>query len=85
MDSGKAKFFILSDETQQTIFKDKIEILLSEKKEIIKYIDKMKNSRIINLANVYRNDNKEFIKKCKHIRHINFRKINDKIRSYNGQ
>ena len=86
MDSGKAKFFILSDETQQTIFKDKIEILLSEKKEIIKYIDKMKNSRIINLANVYRNDNKEFVKKLKYIRHANYRITKDKMEfNYNGQ
>ena len=89
MDSGIAKFFILSDETQQIIFKDNIEVLISEKKEIIKYkyvVDKTKKSKIINLANVYRNDNKEFVKKLKYIRHTNFRTTKDKMRSnYNGQ
>ena len=86
MDSGIAKFFILSDETQQIIFKDDVEVLISEKKEIIKYVDKTKKSKIINLANVYRNDNKEFVKKLKYIRHTNFRTTKDKMRSnYNGQ
>ena len=89
MDSGIAKFFILSDETQQIIFKDDVEVLISEKKEIIKYkyvVDKTKKSKIINLANVYRNDNKEFVKKLKYIRHTNFRTTKDKMRSnYNEQ
>ena len=75
-----AKLLILSDETKQYIFKDKVEILLSEQKEILTYIDINKKKAILPLINIMKNSNKEFISRIKYIKKTNFSNMKEKLK-----
>ena len=74
-----AKFLILSDDTKQYIFKDKVEILLSEEKEILTYIDNNKNKTTIPLVNIMKNSNKEFISRLHYIKKTSFNNMKEKL------
>lgn len=73
------KFFVLSDDTKQIIFKDKINILISEKKETVGYIDRHKNVSFISLMNAMKNSSKDLISRLKYIKQVNYREIKKKM------
>ena len=79
-----ATLVFLSDETKQTIFKDKCEILLSEKKNILGSIDKDRNMSIIPLYKISNISNNNFTKRFKYIHKISYEYIKNKIEKKNG-
>ena len=76
-----ALYFILSDGTKQAIFKDKIQILISDEKEMVGYVDKDKKRTVIPIYNILKNANHEFAKRLKYIRKISFSDIKTKMRN----
>ena len=73
------KFLVLSDDTKQIIFKDKISILISNKKETVGFIDSQKKVSFIPLINAMRNSSKVLRERLKYIKKTNFREIKNKI------
>ena len=73
------KFLVLSDDTKQIIFKDKVNILISDKKETVGYIDRHKKVSFIPLMNAMKNSSKDFISRLKYIKQVNYREIRDKM------
>ena len=63
-----AKFFTLSDYTKQIVFKDKIEIFISDKYEKVGYVDKEKKRTFLPLSNILKNSNKDLLKRLKYIK-----------------
>jgi polo-like kinase 1 len=78
--NDNAKFLTLSDETKQIIFKDKIEILISDKKEVVGYTDRHKKTTFIPLAEAMKNASKDFTTRLKYIKHVNFSQIKEKMK-----
>ena len=76
-----AKFLFLSDMTKQIIFKDKIEVLISDKKEVVGYVDKFKKRSFIDLINIMKNPNKDLKIRLKYIRQINYNDIKTKMKN----
>ena len=74
------KFLVLSDGTKQIIFKDKINILISDKKETVGYIDKQKKVSFISLMNAMQNSSKDLVSRLKYIKKVNYREIKDKMK-----
>ena len=70
------KFLVLSDDTKQIIFKDKISILISNKKETVGFIDSQKNVYFIPLINAMRNSSKVLRERLKYIK---FKEMKNKI------
>jgi len=81
----KAYFFNFSDNNEQIIFKkDKIEIIMSKKKENLIYVDKNKNRMCIPTINILKNTNRELIDKLKYIRNHSAKIIQEKLtKKYN--
>ena len=73
------KFLVLSDDTKQIIFKDKINILISDKRESIGYIDRHKKISFIPLINAMKNSSKDLISRLKYIKQVNYREIKNKM------
>ena len=73
------KFLTLSDDTKQIIFKDKIHILISDKKESVGYIDRHKKVSFIPLLNAMKNSSKDLISRLKYIKQVNYRVIKAKM------
>ena len=73
------KFLVLSDDTKQIIFKDKINILISDQKETIGFIDSQKNIYFIPLKNAMRNSSKVLKERLNYIKKRNYREIKNKI------
>ena len=73
------KFLTLSDDTKQIIFKDKINILISDKKETVAYIDRHKKISFIPLMNAMKNSSKDFISRLKYIKQVNYKEIKNKM------
>lgn len=74
------KRIILSDETFQFIFKDKTEILISNKKKVLGYVDKEKKLSFLSLNNVWKNWNKDLKKRIKYIKQINAKIMKNRIK-----
>ena len=74
-----AKFLLLSTGTKQIIFKDKIEIILSEEKEAIAYVDRKKKMTFLRLINIMKNCNKDLLVRLKYIKQANYKDIKDKL------
>ena len=74
-----AKFFTLSDSTKQIVFKDKIEIFISDKYEKVGYVDKEKKKTFLPLSNILKNSNKDLLNRLKYIKQINYRFIKKKM------
>ena len=74
-----AKFLVLSDDTKQIIFKDKIVILISDIKEVVGYFDKNKKQTYIPLINAMKNASKDFISRLKYIKRVNYSQIKKKM------
>ena len=72
-------FLVLSDDTKQIIFKDKIVILISDKKETLGYIDRQKKISFIPLINAMKNSCKDLISRLKYIKKVNYKDIKNKI------
>ena len=77
----KGNFFLkLSDDTKQVIFKDKTDILFSDKGDNIVYIDKNKEQTILQVYNILKNSDKKLIHKMKYIRQCSIEEINRKMK-----
>ena len=76
----KANFLKLSDDTKQVIFKDKIEVLMSDKHTNIVYIDKNKKQLILPILNILKNSDKKLIHKMKYIRNMAIEDIKRKMK-----
>ena len=74
-----AKFLLLSTGTKQIIFKDRIEIILSEEKEAIAYVDRKKKMTFLRLINIMKNCNKDLLGRLKYIKQANYKDIKDKL------
>ena len=74
-----AKFITLSNGIKQYIFNDKIEILISENKETIGYLENHKIISFIPLLNIFQNSNKDLISRLKYIKKTNCKEITTKI------
>ena len=80
LNDKNGKFLVLSDGTKQIIFKDKINILISDKKETVGYIDKQKKVSFISLMNAMQNSSKDLVSRLKYIKKVNYREIKDKMK-----
>ena len=79
------KFLVLSDGTKQIIFKDKINILISDKNETVAYIDRQKKVSFISLMDAMQNSSKDLASRLKYIKKVNYREIKDKMqKKYNA-
>ena len=70
----------LSDDTKQVIFKDKTDILFSDKGDNIVYIDKNKEQTILQVYNILKNSDKKIIHKMKYIRQYSIEEIKRKMK-----
>ena len=78
-DEEKAYFLYLPNDIEQIKFKDKGEIIMSDNKNQIIYVDKNKNREIIPKYNILNNTNKDLTSKLKYIRKCNINKIQNNI------
>ena len=74
-----AIFIVLSDNVKQVKFNDRIDILISEEKEIAQYVDTDNNKTVLSLVNIMKNSNKEFAKRLKYIKKVNQKELKNKI------
>ena len=75
----KANFLELSDDTKQVIFKDKVEIIMSEKKENLIYIDRHRQKTKIPTFNILNNSSRDLIYRLKYIKKISISNIKEKM------
>ena len=74
-----AKIILLSDDTKQVIFKDGIEIFISDKKEIVGYVYKNKKRTFIPLIDAMKNSSRDLTSRLKYIKQSNYRVIKEKL------
>ena len=67
-DEKKAYFLYFPCDIEQIIFKDKVEIIISYKRNNILFVDKDKNRIIVPIPNLLKITNKDLISKLKYIR-----------------
>ena len=72
-------FLILSDGNNQTIFKDKVMIVMSDQKDCLLCIDKDKQENIIPTFNVLNNSRKDLTKRLKYIRNFKLEQLKEKL------
>ena len=75
----KANFLELSDGTKQIIFKDKVEIIMSEKKENLIYVDRHKERTKIPTFNILNNSNKDLTYILKYIKKYTILNLKEKM------
>ena len=82
-DDKKAYFLYLTNDIEQIIFKNKAEIIMSDKQDKIIYVDKDKNRNIIPKFNILNNTNEELTSKLRYIRRHSINKIqNDMLTKF---
>ena len=74
-------FFKLSNQTEQTFFKDKIQIIIST--EYLNYIDQNKNKYNLLLKDIVNNPIQKLTSRFKYIRYIYIKTINESIKKNN--
>ena len=74
-----AKFLTLSNETKQIIFKDKAEILISEKDLVVGFKDRHGNISFIELGYAMKNSSKDFTKRLRYIKQVNYTQIKKRM------
>ena len=75
----KAKILILSDDIIQAIFYDKIQIFISDGKDIVGYVNKDKKIIFISSTNIMKNTNKDLVNRIDYIRKIFLKGTNEKV------
>jgi len=71
----------LSDLTIEAIFKDKMKIMMSEKKDKIEIIEKNNEIIVISVVNAFQNPNQNFIMRINYIRHRIYKYITEKFKN----
>jgi serine/threonine protein kinase len=74
-----AYFIYLSDNNRQFIFDDKIQIIVSDKDELVEIIDKENNLTTISFQNIFNNPNANLVKRLKYIRRAQLNSIKNKV------
>ena len=74
-----AYFIYLSDSTRQFIFDDKIQIIVSDKDELVGFIDKENILTIISFQNIFNNPNNNLVKRLRYIRRVQLKDIKNKV------
>ena len=73
-----ATFIVLSDNAKQYKFKDGINIVVSEEKDIIQFTDRDNIKTVLHLRDLIHNSNGEFIKRIKYIKKISIQELKKK-------
>ena len=74
-----ADFLLLSDFTKQIIYHDKAEIILSDYKPNLVYVDRHKERTIIPIFNILNNSSKELIQRLKYMKKISIKGIKQRM------
>ena len=72
-------FILLSNNDKQIIFHDKNDILLSDKRGIVGYLNRKKELTVVPMSNILRNPNHNFSKRLKYIRQVSFTNMKEKL------
>ena len=75
-----AYFIHLSDNNRQTIFDDKIKIIVSDQDELVVIIDKENNLTTVSFNNIFNNPNYNLVKRIKYIRNTQIKDIKNKVK-----
>ena len=75
LNNNEASILFLSDQTIETIFKDKIKILISGNKNKIEVIKQDNKIYIVSTINVFQNPNYDFKKRLRYIKDILFKNV----------
>ena len=80
---NKCIIFEFSNETKHIFFSDKVQIIISNKDNILTYIDKTGNKINLSLENIINNNCIELIRRLKYIKIINFNSVLQKMNQNN--
>lgn len=78
-DDENAYFLYLTNDIEQIKFKNKVEIIMSDKKDKLIYVDKDKKRNIIPTFNILNNTNKKLTSKLRYIRYHSNKKIKNNM------
>ena len=78
-EQNKAYFLKLSDNTKQVIFNDKVQIIISDEKPNLVYIDKNRKKEIIEVFNSLNNANDDLKYRLKYIKKYSILEIKEKM------